>query len=407
MLWSALAHIFSLLLELLRIGRLSDHEKDIEILVLRYQLGIADRKLGLTIRPKPVERMTLAVLATRLKRETNRTANQLRTTLRLFSPQTVFRWHSELVKRKWTYKHQDKGGRPRINRETTELIVRLAQENPRWGYGKIEGELLKLGINVSRTTIRNALNRRGIVPSSVRAGSLGWRHLMTHYKSQLLACDFFTVETLFLKTIYVFFIEIGSRRVHVAGVTDHPNGLWVTQQARNLGWLLQDREQYFVCLIRDNDSKYTGTFDAVFASEGIHVIATPFRALNANAFAERWVRTLRVECLDNILVLNETHLRRVLDEYVAYYNSRRPHQGLKQQTPIPSLPVEPSGIIQRRADALFQNDKVGQLAYDSGEARLLRSLGLDVELATAAESPGIACAVVFAPHGDSQKASWQ
>ena len=205
MIWSAVANVLSLLLELLHISRMSDMDKDLEILVLRYQLGIADRKLNRTIKPYRIEKLTLAVLVNRMKSATNRSTNELRSSLRHFSPTTVFRWHNELVKRKWTYKHQNKGGRPRLNQEIRDLIVRLAKENSRWGYGKIEGELLKLGIKVSQTTIRNILNQHGIVPVPVRAGSLGWRHLMNHYKSQLLACDFLTVETLFLRTLYIFF----------------------------------------------------------------------------------------------------------------------------------------------------------------------------------------------------------
>ena len=349
MIWSAVANVFSLLLELLHISRMSDMDKDLEILVLRYQLGIADRKLNRTIKPNRIEKLTLAVLVNRLKSATNHSTNELRSSLRLFSPTTVFRWHNELVKRKWTYKHQNKGGRHRIRKNVQELILRLAKENPRWGYGKIEGELLKLGIKVSQTTIRNILNRHGIIPAPVRGGAIGWRHLMNHYKSQLLACDFLTVETLFLKTVYIFFfIEIGTRRVHIAGLTEHPNGQWVAQQARNFGWFLQERDNDYVCLIRDNDSKYTDSFDNVFESEGINIVCTPFKAPNANSFAERWVKTLRVECLDNLLVVNETHLRRVLTEYVEYYNSRRPHQGLNQQSPIPSPPTETSGLIHRR-----------------------------------------------------------
>ena len=349
MIWSAVAHVFSLLLELLHISRMSDMDKDLEILVLRYQLGIADRKLNRTIKPNRIEKLTLSVLVNRLKSTTNRSANELRSSLRLFSPRTVFRWHNELVKRKWTYKHQNKGGRPPTSEEAQDLIAQLAKENPRWGYGKIEGELLKLGIKVSQTTIRNILNRLGIVPAPVRAGSVGWRLLMNHYKSQLLACDFLTVETLFLKTLYIFFfLEIGTRRIHIAGITEHPNGHWVAQQARNFGWFLQERDNDYVCLIRDNDSKYTDAFDTVFESEGINIVCTPFKAPNANSFAERWVKTLRVECLDNLLVVNETHLRRVLTEYVEYYNSRRPHQGLNQQSPIPYRPPETSGHIHCR-----------------------------------------------------------
>lgn len=222
--WSAVVHVFSLLLGLLHISRMSDMDKDLDILVLRYQLGVADRKLNRTIKPNPIEKLTLAVLVNRMKSAANRSTYELRSSLQLFSPRTVFHWHQELVKRKWTCKHQNKGGRPRLNQEIRSLIVRPAKENPGWGYGKIEGELLKLSIKVSQTTIRNILNRHGIVPAPVRAGAIGWRQLMNHYKSQLLACDFLTIETLFLKTISIFFfIEIGTRRIHIAGITEHPN----------------------------------------------------------------------------------------------------------------------------------------------------------------------------------------
>ena len=349
MILSTLAHIFAALLELMRISRMADHDKDLEILILRYQLGIAQRKLNRTIKPTKSEKLTLAVLVSRLKRKTNRTTNELRSSIRLFTPRTVIRWHQELVKRKWTYKKVNKGGRPRISQFLESLIVRLAQENSRWGYGKIAGELIKLGMRLSESTIRNVLDRNDIVPAPVRAGSMGWRELMTHYKSQILACDFLTVETLFLKTIFVFFfIELGTRRVYLAGVTSHPNGLWVAQQARQFVWQLEERDGEFRHLIHDRDSKYTNGFDDVFRSEGINIIRTPVRAPNANAFAERFVRTLREECLDNLLVINERHLHNVLVEYLDYYNSRRPHQSLAQQSPIerPSCPSE--GKITRR-----------------------------------------------------------
>jgi len=349
MIWSAFAHIFALLLELARISRISDHDKDLEILILRYQLGIADRKLSRTIKPERIEKLTLAVLAVRLKSRTNRTTNQLRHSLRIFSPRTVIRWHNELVKRKWTHVHKNKGGRPHINPDLDALILRLAQENTFWGYGKIAGELIKLGIILSKSTVRNVLSRHGIVPARVLAGSVGWRHLMNHYKSQLLACDFLTVETLFLKTLYVlFFIEIGTRRVYLAGVTDHPDGPWAAQQARQHVWELQERRTTFRHLIHDRDSKYTGVFDTVFTSEGINVIRTPVRAPNVNTFAERWIRTLREECLDNLLIINEAHLRNVLVEYLEYYNVRRPHQGLAQQSPVPRQAVKPNGLVKKR-----------------------------------------------------------
>jgi transposase InsO family protein len=254
------------------------------------------------------------------------------------------------VRRKWTYQRKHKGGRPRLNPEVENLIVRLAKENPRWGYGKLEGELLKLGYKVSRTTIRNVLDRHQIVPTPVRNGSLGWHQLMTHYREQLLACDFFTVETIWLQTLYVlFFIELGTRRVHLAGVTAHPNQIRVTQQARQLLWKLESGASRMRFLIHDNDRKFTNTFDAIFESVGYHVIHTPYQAPNANAHAERWVRSVREECLDLILILNVTHLRRVLCEYIeAYYNVARPHQGLDQKIPMPPPPQRIQGSVHRR-----------------------------------------------------------
>jgi len=261
----------------------------------------------------------------------------------------VIRWHNEIVKRKWTHKKKNKGGRPRINKQIEKLIVRLAQENSRWGYGKIAGELIKLGLIYSESTIRNVLNRNGIVPAPVRFGSLGWRHLMDHYKSQILACDFLSVETLFLKTVYVFFfIELKTRRVYLAGVTSHPDGFWVGQQARQFVWELQEHEDTFRHLIHDRDSKYTKAFDDVFRSEGINIICTPVQAPNANAYAERFVRSLREECLDHLLIISESHLRNVLNEYLGYYNLRRPHQGLDQQSPIPRPSCPAEGKIIRR-----------------------------------------------------------
>jgi putative transposase len=204
--WFILKHIFSTLLAIVNVRRLSDQEKDLEILVLRQQLSILQRKLNHPIKPSKIEKLTLAVLTTKFKQTTRQTANQLRDVIRIFEPETVLRWQSfprtigdrELVRRKWNYPNKNKGGRPSISKETESLILRLARENSRLGYGKIVGELLKLGFQVSLTTVRNVLDRCGIQPAPVRNGSIGWRHLMTHYKEQILACDFFTVETVFL-----------------------------------------------------------------------------------------------------------------------------------------------------------------------------------------------------------------
>ena len=223
MVWFLVAQIFTKLISLIQIGRMAETDKDLEIMVLRYQLGIAERKMQQPVRANREERMTLAVLAGKLKRQTGRPAKQFKHLIRLVQPETVFRWHRDLVRRKWAQESQGKRGRPRLDDQMEHLIVRLAQENLRWGYAKIEGELFKLGFKLSLTTIRNVLNRHDIVPAPVRYGSIGWKTVMKHYKEQLLACDFFVVESLFLRTYYVlFFLEIGTRRVHLAGGNCQP-----------------------------------------------------------------------------------------------------------------------------------------------------------------------------------------
>ena len=327
---------------------MSDPDKNLEIVMLRHQLNVMTRLQSKPVKPNRAEKMTLAVLTKKLKQSSRRSTHQLRDVIRMVSPETVLRWHRELVRRKWAQR-QNKGGRPKIHPETENLIVQMAEENLRWGYAKIQGELLKLGFGVSVTTVRNVLNRKGILPAPVRYGSIGWRTLMNHYKDQLLACDFFTIETLFLKTVYVlFFIELGTRRVHLAGATRNPDGLWVAQQARQFVWELEDPEVAFRGLIRDNDKKYSAAFDAVFESSQIHILPTPIRAPDANAYSERWVRTVREECLDHLLILNEAHLRSVLQEYLAYYNARRHLQGLEQQSPIPRAEPVAVGQVQKR-----------------------------------------------------------
>ncbi|HEY7415541.1 MAG TPA: integrase core domain-containing protein, partial [Ktedonobacteraceae bacterium] len=176
-----------------------------------------------------------------------------------------------------------------------------------------------------------------------------WRAFLRQHQQQLLACDFFTVETLRLQTLYVFFfIEIGTRQVHLAGCTAHPTAARVTQQARHLVWKLQEAGKTMRFLLHDRDAKFPSSFDVVFASEGIKVVLTPFRAPNANAYAERWVRSVREECLDYLLIINERHLRHVLTEYCWYYNHARPHQGIEQQIPESTNHHPGIGAVQRR-----------------------------------------------------------
>ena len=227
MLWSFIGSIFSVLLSFVYLSLLSEEDKDLEIIILRHQLDVMVRKQKQPVRPNRAEKATLALLKARLKKNTKRTIRQLGDVIRIVRPETVIRWHRELVRRKWAQPPQKKVGRPKINQDTESLIVRLAKENLRWGYYRIEGELKKLEFVASLTTVRNVLDRNGILPAPVRYGSIGWKTMMKHYREQMLACDFFTVETIFLKTVYVLiFIELGTRRVHLAVVTSHPDGNW-------------------------------------------------------------------------------------------------------------------------------------------------------------------------------------
>jgi transposase InsO family protein len=247
----------------------------------------------------------------------------------------VLRWHRELVRRKWNYRSRRRPGRPGIGEESAALVLRLAKENPRWGYRRIQGELKKLGVSISATAICSLLRRHGFQPAPRRDGP-SWKEFLAQQAAGIVACDFFCAETIWFKTLYVlFFIELSTRRVHLAGVTAHPDSAWVTQQARNLA--IEDRLAGTRFLIRDRDAKYAQPFDEVFRCEGMRAIRTPIRSPKADAFAERFVKTIRRECLDHMLVFGERHLERTPREYVRHYNQERPHRGLSLETSEPQL----------------------------------------------------------------------
>jgi len=267
----------------------------------------------------------------------------------LFKPDTILAWHRALVRRKWTYRRTNQGGRPSISTAIEALILRLARENPRWGHRRVQGELGKLGHAISASAVRAALRRHRVPPAPQRRRATTWRAFLQQHKDQLLACDFFTVETLWLKTLHIlFFIEVGTRRVHLAGCTAHPTAAWVTQQARQFAWTLQEAGTSPRFLIHDRDAKFPPSFDTVFVAEGIAIVRTPYRVPTANAYAERWVRSVREECLDHLLIAGEGHLRQVLADYVAHDNRARPHWALGQQTPIPYARRDLRGPISRR-----------------------------------------------------------
>ena len=237
----------------------------------------------------------------------------------VITPTALLRWHRHLVAKRWTPSRR--AGRPPIRRDVRELVLRFARENPRWGYQRIVGELKGLGVAVSATTVRTWLRESGLGPVGTRPGWT-WREFIRAHRHSVLAVDFFTVETVWLQRLYVlFFIELGSRRVHFAGCTPNPSGPWVAQQARQLTWTLAVQPEPLRFLIRDRDQKFTESFDGVFQSEGIEIVCTRFRAPQANGVAERFVRTVRAECLDWLLILNRVHLDHVVRVFIAHYTA--------------------------------------------------------------------------------------
>ena len=258
---------------------------------------------------------------------------------RLVTPGTVLRWHRRLVTRKWTYPNRT--GRPPVSAEIASLIERLATENASWGYQRIQGELLKLGYRVSASTIRRVLKALRIPPAPRRRTDTTWLQFMHSQAATMLATDLFHVDcAVTLRRLYcLFVIEVGSRYVHILGVTANPDGPWTTQQIRNLLMDLGDRTADFRFLVRDRAGQFTASFDTVLASAGIEAVKIPPRSPRANAHAERFVLTARTEVTDRMLIFGERHLRLVLAEYEAHYNGRRPHRGRQLRPPRPDHPA--------------------------------------------------------------------
>jgi putative transposase len=244
------------------------------------------------------------------------------------------------------------------------LIGQMARENPGWGYKRIQGELLGLGIRVGASTVRRVLKRLWLPPAPQRSRPT-WRQFLRTQASTMLACDFFHVDcAVTLRRLYVFFaIEIGTRYVHVLGVTAHPDGAWTTQQARNLLMDLEERASRFRFLIRDRAGQFTEAFDAVLAAAGIEVVKIPPRSPRANTYAERWVRTARAEVTDRMLICGQRHLRAVLDEYVAHYNQHRPHRA-RNLCPPDSADISPPAITGLTTARIRRQRILGGLIHE-------------------------------------------
>jgi hypothetical protein len=346
MLYLIAVRIFGWLVLLAR----SSAAKDVEILILRHEVAVLRRQIA-TPRPGWPDRALLAALA-RLLPPVLRCS-------RIVSPRTLLTWHQRLVTKKWT--PPPSPGRPPLTEELRELITRLGSENPRWGFRRVHGELRRLGHRVSAATVRRVLRCAGFGPLQQRHRARGeWRSFLTAQASGLLATDFFHVDTTALQRLYALFVmEVHTRRLHILGVTAHPTAAWATQQARQLLWEIGDRASRFRFLIRDRDAKFTAAFDAVFTSEDITVAKIPPRSPNCNPHAERFIRSVREECTNRVLLFDRGHAEKILRAYAHHFNNHRPHQGRHQLAPNDDptiIPLPPPRIERHRTVAGLIND---------------------------------------------------
>ncbi|GII51493.1 hypothetical protein Psi02_79170 [Planotetraspora silvatica] len=333
----------------MRLARRQGAWKDAEIVLLRHQLAVLQRQQVRRPRLRWSDRALIAALAGAIPKAR-------RAGLRLLvTPDTVLRWHRDLLRRRWAARSRaGRSGRPGTRRDIRGLVLRLASENPGWGYRRIHGELAGLDIRIAPSTVWEILTKAGVDPAPRRTGPT-WAQFLRAQAEAIIATDFFTVDLLNGAQVYCLaVIEHATRRVHVLGVTDHSTAAWVTQQARNLLMDLDDHAEKIKFFVRDRDSKFVATFDAVFQSAGIRIISSPVRAPRTNAIMERWIGSCRREILDRTLVWNQAHLRLVLAEYEDHYNGHRPHSTLGQASPLTKLP-EPANLDQfkvRRRDRL-------------------------------------------------------
>ena len=302
-----------------------DRAKDAELLALRHENAVLRRHVG-RVRYEPTDRAWFAALARHLPPGRWTGIFPVR-------PATLLAWHRKLSARKYDTSKRRRPGRPPTLPAITRLVVRLAKENPLWGHRRIHGELTKLGVTVAPSTVWQILHVAGIDPAPRRSGPT-WRQFLHAQAAGILAVDFLHVDTVLLKRLYVLiFIEHGTRRMHLGGVTANPTGEWTVQQARNLALSLDELFGDIKFLIRDRGSNFTCSFDAVFQATGTRILRTAAQAPRMNATCERLVGTLRRELLDRVLILGEAHLRAVLTEYQVHYNRARPHQGIAQRVP--------------------------------------------------------------------------
>jgi putative transposase len=273
----------------------------------------------------------------------------------IVKPETILAWHRRLIAQKFDGTQQRRSlGRPKIDKNLEALVVRLAQENRTWGYDRIVGAVRHVGYTISDQTVGNLLKRHGIPPAPARKRSTTWSEFIRTHIDVLVATDFFTAEVWTwcgLVTYYVlFFIRLGTREVHVAGITPHPDQRWMVQMARNVTmaeWGFVSSGHY---LIHDRDGKYCPAFQQIITAAGVTRVPLPARSPNLNAYAERWVRSVKDECLSKPILFGQRALRHALQEFVEHYHQERPHQGMGNVMliPLPSAHVEHGGSIRCR-----------------------------------------------------------
>ncbi|MFI0771580.1 integrase core domain-containing protein [Streptomyces sp. NPDC021218] len=300
--------------------------KDAELLVLRHENAVLCRQLARPMRYEPADRFWFAALSGLIPR---------RHWHQVFSvaPDTLLAWHRRFIAAKWDYTARRRTGRLPTTAAIKRLVLRLARENPRWGHRRIQGELTRLGHRMAASTVWEILHAAGIDPAPRRAGPT-WREFLTTQAEGTIAADFLHIDTALGKRLYALvFLEHGTRRLHITGVTARPTQDWAVQQARNLTIGLGTRIDSLYFLLRDRDGKYSQAFDAVFQAEDMEILKSAPQAPRMNAHCERIIGSIRREALDHVLIMNEAHARHVLASYERHYNEHRPHQARNQLPP--------------------------------------------------------------------------
>jgi transposase len=350
--------VVSRAMSLMRLSRRESWWKDAEVLMLRHQLAVAQRRPRAHARLTWPDRAWLALLAGTLPIE------RLAGMRLIVTPGTIMRWHREIVRRRWArLSRKGRSGRPATHRNVRSVVLRLARENEAWGYRRIHGELASLGVTVAPSTVWQILKNAGISPAPRRDGP-GWAEFLRSQARGILALDFFTAGLLNGTKVYVLaVIEHGTRRIRVLGATGHPVQSWVVQQARNLVMDLDDAGMSVKFVLHDRDASFTAAFDAVFEAAGARIIRSAVQAPRMNSIMERWIGSCRRELLDRTLIWNQCHLMTVLREYEDFYNTHRPHRALNQAAPFRPLADRVTNLDHLRVQ---RRDRAGGVIHEYG-----------------------------------------